>query len=174
MAELEAPTFDPNVAENPKEASVIRGISGTVYRRAESLSFQRYGKMAELQLQMLYEKDAAGLFNVLKTIYKHLNAKDQLADAAVLCYNALKGVESIRDRAVDPFQKITMLFWNKEGENPVISDDELEEKCRDTEHLDAAFFLSQAAACIADFLNASKPASPSTSERKTTESGSST
>ncbi len=158
--------FDPNVSTAiPDTQTWIEGKSKAIYRRAETLPFQRYALMADYQLEMLYGRDAGEMFKVFKTIYGHLNSRDKLADASVLAYNAMKGAESIRERKVDPMQKIAMLFWNKEGEDPLITDEQMEHKCRDVEHLDTGFFFVQAASCIADFLTASSKGSPATSAR---------
>lgn len=153
----------------PPGATTITGKSGTVYRKAESLSFKRYDWRAACCLRAFYGREPDKMFADWKTVYSHLNSRDKLADASVIAYNNLKGVADIREDRINPLMELALLFWNAEGEDVgTMSEEVMEKKRRDLEHYDAQFFFDQAVSCMPGFSAAYNEGSRLTSQVKGT------
>lgn len=140
--------MDQEVKEvtTPSDNATQFTANGKVYRKALTLSFNRYGWMEQLRAEMGDGRDPVVQFKSLKTAYELLN-KQQFADSAVTIHTAMTNMARIADRDPHPAFKMAMLFWNYEGEDTRRMTPELmAEKLNDMDEggIDHAFLFRQA------------------------------
>jgi hypothetical protein len=147
--------------------------NGKTYRKANSLSFNRYGWMEQLQVKLGFGRDPHEMFKSEAEAFGLLN-KMKFAEAAVHINNNMSGLAAIAEREPHPIFKMFALFWNYEGENVgTMTDDLMAEKMVDFDAsgIDSAFFFRSAMvnvpgllaayrACISHFSTEILPTGP--------------
>ena len=147
--------------------------NGKVYRKANSLSFNRYGWMEQLQVKLGFGRDPHEMFKSEAEAFGLLN-KMKFAEAAVHINNNMSGLAAIAEREPHPIFKMCALFWNYEGESVgTMTDDLMAEKMADWDAsgIDSAFFFRSAMvnvpgllaayrACISHFSTEILPTGP--------------
>lgn len=130
--------------------------NGKTYHKASSVSFQRYGWMEALNLEVGYGRTVQQIFKDQKTAFELLNGQ-KFAEAAVAIDTSMRGIAAIADGRVHPLMKLAMLFWNYEGEKVATMTEELmSEKVADMEGsgIDFGFFFDQALSTVPGLLSA--------------------
>jgi hypothetical protein len=135
--------------------------NGKTYHKASSISFQRYGLMEVWNHELGFGRSVEQTFQSERQAFDLLN-KLKLAEAAVLLNNSMQGLARIADQGelikrTHPAIKLSMLFWNHEGEDVRTMPDELMNlKLADmeAEGIDHGFFFRTALANVPGFLSA--------------------
>jgi hypothetical protein len=130
--------------------------NGKTYHKASNLSFQRYGWMEALNLEVGYGRTVEQVFKEQRIAFDLLNGQ-KFAEAAVAIDSSMRGIAAIADGRVHPMMKLTLLFWNYEGENVrTMTEDLMNEKIADMEAsgIDFSFFFGQALSTAPGLLSA--------------------
>lgn len=120
--------------------------NGRTYHKADSISAKRYGWMERENVKLAYGRNPGELFQGYKTAFELLN-KMKFAEASVSLFDQMKGIGDIADGREHPAIRITMLFWNYEGEQVgSMSEELMQEKVNDVMEagIDVGFFFAQA------------------------------
>lgn len=137
--------WSPNPVMVPADARTFEA-GGKTYHKADSISAQRYGWMERLNIELAYGRNPGELFAGHKRAYELLN-KQQFADAAVSIHDQMSGLGKIADGRDHAAVRLTMLFWNYEGETVKEMTEELmQSKVNDVMEagIDIGFFFAQA------------------------------
>lgn len=138
-------TWSPNPVAIAPDARTFEA-NGKTYHKAESISAQRYGWMERLNVELAYGRNPGELFQGHKKAYDLLN-KQHFADAAVAIHDQMSGLAKIADGREHAAIRLTMLFWNYEGEEVGKMTEELMQKKVDDvleAGIDVGFFFTQA------------------------------
>jgi hypothetical protein len=130
--------------------------NGKTYHKASSVSFQRYGWMEALNLEVGYGRTVEQVFKDQRIAFDLLNGQ-KFAEAAVAIDSSMRGIAAIADGRVHPLMKLTLMFWNYEGEDVgIMTEDLMNEKVADMEAsgIDFRFFFGQALSTAPGLLSA--------------------
>lgn len=155
---------DPKTVE-PGARSLI--ANGRTYHKADSISAKRYGWMERLNVELAYGRDPGEMFAGHKRAFDLLN-KQHFAEAAVAIHDQMSGIGKIADGREATAVRLTMLFWNYEGEDVKDMTEELmQEKVNDMmeEGIDIRFFFEQAVSTAPGLLAAYRDFIRGSSER---------
>lgn len=140
--------------------------NGKVYRRASSVSFNRYGWMEQFNIELSYGRSVKDIFEAQRKQWDLMN-KMKFAELAVSMDDVMTGVSRIASGDPHPMFKQCALFWNYEGEDVRTMTDELmAEKLSDWEQegIDAGFLFRQAVSNVPGLLAAYRVLTESSSE----------
>lgn len=120
--------------------------NGRTYHKADSISAMRWKWMEMLNVELAYGRNPGEMFAGCRKAFDLLN-KQQFAEAAVAIHDQMSGLAKIADGREHVVIRLTMLFWNYEGEDTRTMTDELMERKVDDvmkAGIDIGFFFSQA------------------------------
>lgn len=147
--------WTPDPVQVPDNATSFTA-NGKTYVKSSSISFQRYGWMERLNLEVAYGRTVEQVFADQKRAFELLNAQ-KFAEAAVSIDTSMRGIAGVADGRVHPVMRLCLLFWNREGEDVAIMTDELmASKVADMEAsgIDFSFFFGQALSTVPGLLSA--------------------
>lgn len=98
--------------------------NGHKYILTEDLSVERWRKFEDYQALVGLGRSFQDVYEEVKNIYEALQ-KPNVADAAVLAHNILKGIKDKLDNRHHPALMICALFINREGEESADYDEKL-------------------------------------------------
>lgn len=149
-------TFDPNPRKIPPGATVV-DMNGKTYHRADSVCAARWPYLQRYQAAWIHGTQAHDIHKVLGELHGLLQ-KSAFVDCAVMVHNLRNSVaEMTQPKRLPAAACLTMLFWNKEGEDVgTMSDALMEEKLNDALNsgIDMDFFFAQALSCTPGFVRA--------------------
>lgn len=120
----------------------------------DTLSFNRFEKLKEFSLEFGFSATFKDIFMNLKKAWEFLN-KLQLAEAAVIIHNIMKGI-TILEQKNDVSFRIAALFINEEKEDDTVYDEAVMQSKIDcwSRELEASFFLNLAAGLVSHWIAA--------------------
>jgi hypothetical protein len=136
--------------------------NGKTYYIETSMSIDRWRDYQKMEVELSFGQSFKEIREGLKEIYTALNAKDRLADAAVLTKNLLAGVATIDENRTPTVLKMCALFINtKDEDRTCIDQRRIDEKVEDWSRagIDHASFFHLALGSIPGFLSAYKESS---------------
>lgn len=116
--------------------------NGNEYYIANTLCFDRFQKMTEIEFDLRYGVNHAKMLEDMSVLYEDLNAQ-RFADCAVRIYNWMQAIADLQDRK-QPILEYCALFLNKKGEDvKTWSQEMVDDKINDwtTEGIDAVSFF---------------------------------
>lgn len=136
--------------------------NGKTYRIESSLSFDRWRDMQRIEAELSFASTMEQQREGIKRIYQALNAKEGLADAAVIAKNMLIGAASIDEKWIPTILKLCALFVNEVDEDRrTITQAQIEAKIRDwnEEGIEAVSFFKLALGVLPGYASAYRDAS---------------
>lgn len=136
--------------------------NGTKYIILPSLNAHRHHLSRKFQAEIGYGRSLKQMFEEDQKVWDALNAKEGLAEAAVLVYNKLQGYHKLMDQSdeiEEPVFKLCSLFIIYEGEDIAQwNEADYGKKCLDwsKEGIDRQDFFTLAGTILNDFIQSLK------------------
>lgn len=151
--------------------------NGRTYHKAEGLSMRRYLWYQRLSVELATGMGVSDLHAKTREAFDLIN-KLKFAEASVALHEGLAGYADINEDRYPAAMRMTLLFWNAEGEDIAdMSEEIMAKKITDMEEagIDASFFFVQALTSVHGLVSAyverSKGYSPTKRPERGTPSG---
>lgn len=132
--------------------------NGKTYYVEESISFDRWEKYLEFNVELGWDCTIPEMAKALGQIYNHLNDQN-FADAAVLTRDKMMGLKQMSEKKIPAALKLCALFVNEEKEDRrFINEDMISKKVEDwkQEGIDVAGFFQLALHIIPGYMESLK------------------
>lgn len=142
--------------------------NGKIYRRADSISLDRFTAYQKLEVELSFGQSFAGLYAGLQEAYSLCNASS-FADLAVKLRDMMQGVKSMNDGRLPIVLKMCALFLNRDGEDVRFIDEALIASKVDDwrkEGIAMTYFFALALHSIPGLISAYSSITPATSAHK--------
>ena len=158
------------VAHNPvkvPENATSFEANGRTYRKSDSLSMRRYLWYQRISAELAIGLGVHDMVSKARTAFDLIN-KLKFAEASVSLHELIAGYADINEDRYPAAMRMTLLFWNHEGENVAdMSEELMAEKIADMEEagIAAGFFFVQALTSVHGLVSAYAERSRTSSPR---------